>query len=97
LFYISIQRYKRYIVFFLPENLDIHDVTGHGEIDEDDHPIHMGQRLAFGGDGLDGDVLQFQVDFFSAHSSLSYNLQIYSIFMHSSNLRAQGIISFRIT
>ena len=86
-----------HIVFLLPEHLDVHDVAGNGEIDEDDHPVHMGQRLAFGGDGLDGDVLQFQVDFFPAHVSFSYNLQIYSFFTQSSNLRPQGSFSFFIS
>ena len=68
-----------------------------GEIDEDDHSVHMRERLAFGGDGLDGDVLQFQVDFFLTHSFFSYNLQIYSKITHSGNLRLQGSFSFSIT
>ena len=63
-----------HIVFLLPEHLDVHDVAGNGEIDEDDHPVHMRQRLAFGSDGLDGDVLQFQVDFFLAHYSFFLQL-----------------------
>ena len=86
-----------HIVFLLPEHLDVHDVAGDGEIDEDDHSVHVGQSLTFGGDGFDGDVLQFQVDFFPAHFNFSYNIQIYSIFASSGNPWPQGSFFLRIS
>ena len=57
-----------HIVLFLLVYLDVDNIAGNGEIDKNDHSVHMGERFPFGGHRFDGHMLQFQVDFFLAHS-----------------------------
>ena len=47
-----------HVVFLLFVNLDIHQVSGHGEIYEDNHAVHMGVRFAFRRHRFDEDVFQ---------------------------------------
>ena len=54
-----------HIGFFLLAYLHAHYVAGHGEGDEQRTAVHVGYRLAFGGNGFHEDVLQQNVGFLS--------------------------------
>ena len=64
-----------HVVFLFLEDLDVHDVAGNGKIDKDHHSVHVREGLAFRGNGLDGHILQFQIDSFPAHAFQLYNIQ----------------------
>ena len=56
-----------HVIFLLFIHLNIHNVSGHGEIYENHHAVHMCERFAFGRHRFDGDVFQQEIDSFLGH------------------------------
>ena len=60
-----------HVVFLFLVNLDVDDVSGNGEIDENHHTVHVCKGFSFGRDGFDGDIFQQEIYSFLGHFSLS--------------------------
>ena len=68
-----------HVVGFLLGDADVNDISRDSGLDEDDGSVVMCERLAFGGDRFDGDVLKDEIEFLSCHIYLQIlsNMQIY--------------------
>ena len=60
-----------HVILFLLVHLDVHHVSGNGEIYKNYHPVHVGERFAFCGYRFDGDTFENEVYPSSAHRQVN--------------------------